>query len=300
VRKNNPPRTSDTLSSEGRLASAQAALEDANRKLAGLNEKRNQCLLGDDNAGAIALAGEMANLKLAARAEEDRIALLRAQAAEEEKARKVREREGLIKQIEEKLAARDAAGADLADAAAKMNRSFFRMIDLGREVQGLWNWPPSDLAPILAIPPAISAALCHELYRISAHPKLLGGQVEKPNAGLSLPGSKVPRFELTHLPEKITPLASVLQEATAYALGIMRGQKLGAPAAGAVSAPLVINGSTVPRSESEQRLASLLKRMNELAEDPARESEYNEVVAAITLVQDELTATKQMESQGGS
>src|SRR6516225_5150085 len=77
-----------------RIESTQAALEAANRQLAELTERRNQCLLKDeDTAAAIDLGIKIANLKNAARAHEDRIQLLREQAAEEERARKAKDRE---------------------------------------------------------------------------------------------------------------------------------------------------------------------------------------------------------------
>jgi hypothetical protein len=118
-----------------------------------LHEQRNTELLKDNNAGAIELGVRIANLKLAARAHEDKIGLLREAAEKEAAERRTREREGLIRQIESKLAVRDSAGKELADAVAKADRAFRRLIDIGAEIQNLWNWPASDVP---AIWPAIA------------------------------------------------------------------------------------------------------------------------------------------------
>jgi hypothetical protein len=48
----------------------------------------------------------------------------------------------------------------------------------------------------------------------------------------------------------------------------------------------------LPLTAAEQRLGALLKKQAELAEDPAREAEYNDVVAALARVQDEIAAEK--------
>jgi hypothetical protein len=278
-----------------RIDAAQAALEDANRKLAELTGKRNAALLKDDVAAAIALGVEIANLKLTARAHEDKIQLLRDEAAREEQARRDKEREGQIKQIEDKLAERDRAGADLGDAIRKADAAFRKLIDIGVEIQGQWNWLASDVPACLFSHNAISAALSHEMYRVGGHPMLGGGQVEEPHAGINFPGARTPRFELTHQPQRITPLATVLQEASAHAGRIMRGQKSSAPAAAAVSA-MVINGA--PRSAAEETLGALLKKQSVMAEDPSiDEADYKRLIDQIAEAQAQVSAEKRVEQQ---
>jgi hypothetical protein len=244
-------------SAADRLKAAQAALEEVNRKLAELNEKRNAALLADDNAAAIDFGIETANLKLSARAYEDKIRLLQQAAAEQERSRREREREGVIKRIEDKLEQRNQAGAELADAVAAADRAFRKLIDVGFEVQSLWSWPPSDLPACLFSHAAITHALTHEMYRIGARPMLGGGQVEPAgfHAGIHFPGARVPRFELTHLPERIPPLTAVLQQATAHASAIMRGKRSSAQIDIPVSAPAT-NGNVVPRTAAHARIVS--------------------------------------------
>ena len=123
---------------------------------------------------------------------------------------------------------------------------------------------------------------------------LLGGQVEPHgvHAGVNFPGAKVPRFELTHLPEKIAPLTAVLQQATAHASNILRGKRPTGPVDIAVPAFVpAMNG--VPRSEAQERLAGLLKRQAELAEDPTREAEYFDTIAQIAAAQAAVSAEQQ-------
>jgi hypothetical protein len=289
-----PAPARKTAPSPNKIEVAQASLEAANRQISELHERRTAALLKDDVSSAIELGAVIASRTLEARAFEDRIKLLRAQAEQEERDRKAREREGLIKQIEVKLAERDRAGADLADAIKKMDVSFRRMIDAGIEIQALWNWPASDLVPCLFIPRAISDALAHEAYRVGARPQLGGGQVEPHgrHAGLHLPGGRTPRFELALQPERIPPLTAVLQEASAHAAAIMRGKRSSAPSDTAAPAPVpVMNGRS--RTMAEEKLSDLLKQQSVMAEDLSTSDEiYKQLMDQITAAQDAVAAEK--------
>jgi hypothetical protein len=283
-------------SATSRIEIAQSRLEETNRKLAQLHEQRNAALLRDDNAAAVQFGIEIANLKLAARADEDKISLLREQAAREEQARRAREREAQIEQIEKKLSERDAAGRELVEAVAAADRAFRQLIDIGFEVQALWSWPPSDLQACLLSHAAISHALAAELYRIGGRPRVGGGQVEPygVHAGINFPGSRVPRFELTHLPERIPALTTVLAEATAFASAIMRGKRSSASPDVAVPAPV----PTRPRSAAEEALGNLLKRQAEMAEDASvDEAEYKRLIGQIVEAQAAVSAEQRAEVQ---
>jgi hypothetical protein len=296
-----PPSASD------RLATAQAALAEANAKLAELNARRNECLLKDDIPGAIELGAQIASLKLAAEAHADRIAQLREKAAQEDQARRAQERERVIESVEQKLAARDAVGRELADSVAAADRVFRKLIDIGVEVQAAWPWPPSDIPACLLNAAAISHALSGELYRIGGRPWFGGGQVEPhgSHAGINFPGAKAPRFELTHLPERIPALTTALAEATAHASNIMRGKRpsgqVDVPVAtnGNANAAPITNGGDAPVASGQQdepartaradrKLGALLRKLAELEadlpKDPARKAEYDDVVAAIAQV----------------
>jgi hypothetical protein len=279
-----------------RIESTQAALEAANRQLAELTERRNQCLLKDeDTAAAIDLGIKIANLKNAARAHEDRIQLLREQAAEEERARKAKDREANISKIEAKIDLRDKAMDDVAAAIKQLATASEKAISLGREVISSWTWAAHDQPAALLTPTSIMTAIAHESYRVSYRARKYGGQ-DAPSAGQMLPGARSPRLEWAEAPERVRPMLDVVREASSFAKEFLRTGKGSAGVEVAVAMP-VINGG--PRTEAEQKLASLLRRQVELSEDMSLqgEREYERVVEQIAKVQAEITAEKQMEEQ---
>jgi hypothetical protein len=292
LRKQQPASPSAT----SRIETAQSRLEETNRKLAQLHEQRNAALLRDDNGAAVAFGIEIANLKLAARADEDKISLLREAAAREAREREARERGARIEKIEKRLAERDAVGRELVEAVAAADRAFRQLIDIGHSVQSAWNWPASDVPAILLSPAAIAHALSAELYRIGARPKVGGGQVEPHglHAGLNFPGSRCPRFELVHLPERIPALTVVLAEATAFASAIMRGKRSSAH----IDVPVAVSiaNGAVPRTEAQERLSALLQRQHELSEDisPQGELAYKAHMEQVRQAQDEVAAEKEI------
>jgi hypothetical protein len=279
-----------------RLEQAQADHASAISKLNELETARATALLADDGTKAAHLDGEIEQQRRLVRRFNDTINLLQSAAAEEERQRKVKERQGLIDRIEVKLQLRDRAGAELAEAVAKADAAFRRMIDIGVEVQAAWPWQPSDLPACLLSHGAISAALTHEMYRVGGRPMMGGGQVEKPHAGIHFPGSKCPRFELIHTQDKITPFVDVLKQATTHAGSILRGKPIAAPID--VSVPVTTNGQgeAPQRTEAQIRLASLLKKQAELAENvtPAGEAAYRAQMELIRQAQDEVTAEQQL------
>jgi hypothetical protein len=282
-----------------RLAAAQAELEQANARLAELAEQRNAALLKDDNAGAIAFGVEISNLKLAARAHEDKIKLLREQAVEEERARREREREAQIGKIEEKIEQRDQAMQEVAAAIKQLAAASERAIKLGREVVPVWSWQPHDLPAALLTPPSVLTAISHEMFRVSYHARRYGGMDTDPLAGHMLPGSRCPRLEWLEQPERTRPMSDVVRDASSFAKQFLHTGK-SSSAVEVVAAPLpVMNGGE--RSEAEQRLASLLKKQAELEADLSLqgEREYQRVVAAIAAVQTEIDAARKMEQQHG-
>jgi hypothetical protein len=292
-------------SATGRIDAAQAALGEANRELAELTEKRNAALLKDDNAAAIELGVGIANLKLAARAHEDKIALLREQAAREEQARREKERETQIGKIEATIEQRDKAMDEVATAIKQLATASERAIKLSREVVAAWTWHAHDLPAALLTPPSIITSISHESYRLSYHPRRYGGMDTDPLAGSMLPGSRCPRLENMELPERTRPLVDVVRDASEFAKRFLRTGKGSATVEATetnVSVATNGQGEPLPRTEAEQKLGALLRRQHELSEDvsPQGEQEYRRIVSEIARVQDEITATKQMESQYGS
>jgi hypothetical protein len=100
-------------------------------------------------------------------------------------------------------------------------------------------------------------------------------------------------------PQRTRPLLDVVRDASALAKQFLRTGKSSAGAMPETDTVPVMNGGQ--RTDAEQRLASLLKRQVEIAEDvtPAGDAAYQRIVSEIAQVQAEITATKQMEAQRG-
>jgi hypothetical protein len=260
-------------SAADRIESAQAQLEQANREIAELTERRNQCLLKDDDTvAAIDLGIKIANLKNAARAHEDRIQLLRKEAAEEEQARKAKEKAVLIERVEKLFAQRDAAAAELATAVKQSDAAFRKMLDIGQAIITAWPWAPPDMHATFT-PLSVVTATMHELYKIGARPRRFGGMDKSGVDGLDFPGGRCPDLRLANLQEQIKPLTAVCAEASALASSITHTGKSSSHVEPAVMAAAVLTyGQSEPpqRTEAEVKLAQLLRRQSELAEDPWR------------------------------
>jgi hypothetical protein len=297
-------------SASSRIEGAQAELQQANARLAELNEQRNAALLKDDNATAIALGIEATNLRLTTRAIEDKITLLREQAAREDQERRAQERERVIEGIEKKIEKRDAAMADVAAAIKQLAVASEKAIKLGRDVVNEWTWQAHDLPAALLTPPSILTAISHEFYKLSYHPRRYGGMDTDPLAGHMLPGSRCPRLEWTEQPERTRAMVDVVKEASEFARRFLRTGKGSAavaptlaenPPEMAVNPPPTNGGNAPQRTDAEQRLSDLRVRMAKLAEDqsPQGEAEYLRVVDEMAKVHAEVAAEKQMERQHG-
>src|SRR6516164_2209310 len=288
-----------------RLELAQAAIEEATRKLAELNAQRNQCLLKDSNTEAIRLQIQIDALNQEIRAHRDKIELLKAEAEREVNEKRAREREVQIKAIESKIAERDKAMDDVAAAIKQLATAAERAINLGREIVGLWSWQPHDLPAALLTPPSIMTAISHETYRCSYHPRRYGGMDTDPLAGFMLPGSKCPRLEWMEIPERTRPMVDVVRDSSEFARQFMRTGKGSAavePVQQQAVAPSVPGngpGEPVQRTEAEQRLSDLLVQMSKLAEDvtPAGDQAYAAVVSELAKVQAEVSAEQQVGGQ---
>jgi hypothetical protein len=271
-----------------RLEQARADHADANRTIGDLEAKRHAALLADDDATAAKLDAELDQLRRLARGHRDKIALLEAEAANEENARRLKEKEGLIRRIEAKLAERDRIGAELQARIPEIHKLFLRMIELGREIDAAWPWPVSDRLSIMLPRESISAAISHELYRMTATPFLGGGQ-EEPDAGLKFPGAKPPHLGLMGLPSAIPPMVTVLAQASEHASNVMRGRAVAAPAA---TVAATNSGALASNGPAALKLSGLLARQAELAAlvAPTRDQdrEYGEIVQQIAIAETQL------------
>jgi hypothetical protein len=261
------------MSSAKKLTLARETLAELESKVAELGSKRRGRLLAGDPAAAVAAVdSEIEKLKHAAQTERDRIKLLEAEVEREAGEKRAREKAALIGRIEKKLAERDAAGAELQAAIVKSDAAFRRVVALSRECDASWPWPASDRIPAMLPPGTILRALEHELFRVGARPRLLGG-MDKPDAGLNFPGGKSPTLQVVGLPNEVPSLTDVLKQASAFAVELLRSGKVGGAIASAS------NGG--PRTPTQIRLGELMRRQLELAADPEKEAEYMQVVQEI-------------------
>jgi hypothetical protein len=287
-------------SATDRLQAAQAALAEVNARIAELDQQCNAALLEDRNADAIALAVQVTNLKVEARAHAKKIELLREKAEKEAAERRAAEKAALIEKIEKKIEQRDAAMTAVADAVKQLAKASERAIELGREIVSEWQWLPHDISPALLSPAAIMTAISHELFKVSHRPRFYGGR-DGPLAGVSLPGSRAPTLQLAEDPARVRPMADVVREASEFARRFLHTGK-GSAGVEVVAAPVSTNGKgDAPgpqigkplsdlgsqRSDAEQRLSNLLAQMAKLAEDGSEEGErrYHEVVGEIARLQ---------------
>jgi hypothetical protein len=265
------------------FAEAQQELVETNARLSDTGRRRDQLLLANDATGLDRVEVELTNLQKAAVRQADRIRLLEAEAERETNERRVKERQGLIERIEENLAERDAVGRRLQNTLIKADREFRELIRLSEAAAAAWPWPPSDLIPMLMSGATIARAVSHQLYS----PALLGRPGEKVEVGF--PGGVCADHRLRGLVDQIPSLTDVLADGSRMASRIMRGGPAATPAStnGAAPSPPAAsgNGETADsvRTPDQAKLAALLKRQAQLAEDvtPAGEAAYQQVVAEI-------------------
>jgi hypothetical protein len=282
-----------TQTTESRLHDARGASAAATAKIREFETKRSAALLRDDDEAAATILVEIERLRVFARNAEEKARLLLAEAKKEEALRHSKENEAKIKRIEGTLAAREAIAAELVTVFARANELALEMLALNHKVDAAWPWTTGDLFALLLHRNAVVAALKHEQYRLSAIPRLGGGQQEGVNAGWKLPGSEPPRYDLVHRPKSIPSLVSVLRDASSYGSAVMRGHRTPATAAPAQQKLSALNFST-PDTVTPTKLSALLERQHELAAldnpSPAQEAEYGEVIKQIAMLETETPA----------
>jgi hypothetical protein len=244
-------------------------------------------LLRDDDDGAAKLLAEIERLRLFVRGTEDKAALLEKELQKERAQHIAKEKAALIGRIETKLQAREAAAAELETVLARANSLILEILNIGRQVDAAWPWANGDRNALLLFRNDVVAAVRHESYRISAIPRLGGGQKEGLDAGWHLPGSESPRFDLVHRPKSIPGLVSVLRNASTYASDIMRARR--APATAAPVVP-VVAPEPRERTVAEAELAGLLRRQDELASLSSMSADQDNEYAANTIAIAKLTA----------
>jgi hypothetical protein len=287
-------------SATSRLEQARADHTAASTKLNELEAARASALLADDDDKAAHLDAEIEAQRRLVRGFGDKIELLRQRAADEEQARKVREKADLIGRVEQLLAKRDAAAGKLAAGIKQSDDAFREMIDYGQAAIAAWGWASPDIEAALLSPRSITIAVTHEIFKTGARPRSFGG-MDKPGDGIDYPGGVCPDHRLRNLREQIKSLSAVCAAGSAMASSIMRtGRSTSHVEPTAITVPTNGQGEQPQRSEAQIKLASLLKQQAALADDPnIDETKYqqliDQIVQAQTLVDDE----KRMERQNG-
>lgn len=282
-----------------RLEEALEAAEAGKRKLAELHASRNRALLADDDVTAMKLAAEIDIQGQSVRSITDKIELLKAEAEKEAAERRAKERAALIERIETKLKQRDEIGRELGETIQKADGLFRKLFEVAKEIRAAWPWAHHDFMPALLAETTIVRAVESEMYRLGARPALLGGATRQ--GPPSFPGGRSPAIELALQPDKITPLVEALREASRFGSEIMRhGKASGVVPVTMVSLPPQAGGEPRERTDAEQRLADLLKKQIELAEDvsPRGDELYAENLAEIVKVQAEIDEFRALAANG--
>jgi hypothetical protein len=281
-----PPSPRKTTATS-RLEAARAALAEAEARVADIEAKRRAALLSDRDDEAVRLAGEIDQHRRLADGHAEKIRLLIGEAEEEANAARVKERLAHIERVEKLCAERDAAGRELAEKIPVINGLYRKLLDLGRRIDAGWPWPTGDRQSIAILPEHITAAVSHELFRLTARPRLGGGQNEHPDAGQRFPGSKPPNLGVMGFPESIMPLVDTLAAASKLASSIMRTGAHGRSTAPS-PVPSTVNGHG-SLSPAQIKLNTLLKRQAELAALPAmtpeQDGQYASLVQEISIIQ---------------
>jgi len=215
--------------------------------------------------------GEITRLGMALRSAEER-----ARAADAERVAK--DRAAQIDRIEEKLAARDQVGAELAAAVKIADEAFHKLITIGRDIAAELPSPVDPATCLLSVS-AIVRATQHELFRVGRKPRLYGGQDEIGVA--DFPGGAAPSITVLNEPGKVPALTEELAAASGYLLRALRS-------GGAIVTP----ATSRPLSAAESQLADLHRRQAELAESPDADAEYAAIVNEIAALSAEIEAEK--------
>jgi hypothetical protein len=276
-----------TPAAESPLGKARSALAETDGELARLAAERDAALLRDDDVEAVRLDGEVEKLQRLRRAHVDKVALREREAERAAAEQRAVAKAEIIAGIELLLSERDRIGGELSANIEAADKSFIRLIELGREIRQRWQFAPHDANPAMLSENALLLAIPHEFYRLTARPHPLGGKV-LPDFVPSFPaGSKAERIEEAGLPSKIKPLAKKLEAASALASRVMRegfstNQHSAIPSSAASPGDTgQSNVEALPttspfRAEPNPELARLLERQLVLAmrDDPASEAEY--------------------------
>ena len=225
----------------------------------------------------------------------DRIRLLEEQARQEESDAVLQRRKAHVARFTKKLSDADQVADELQATIETADKLYRKLISLREDARVAW-WGSNSHENALAVSPdgaalsglAVKALLMHELYRVGARPFVGGtaGEIKQ----VDLPGGQCPDHRLLGQPQLIEPFGARMRRASQAAIDVMRGK---IPEHASATLPSVPdtpppsgNGGETPDpvpTTDQAKLAALLKRQAQLAEDmtPEGEAKYQAVVAEI-------------------
>ncbi len=296
------------MSKADRTREAIAKLEG---KVAELKKERDAVLLSSDGTSEIAqIDDRMHKLKRDLAIQTDRLALLEREAQREAEAAAVKRSADLIDRFAKTLASADELAVEVQDKILPDLLAKVRLIIELREraragfavTSSHAKGAAESIEGAAMSAQAVMAHLSYEFYRTSTVPFLGGTPGEKVKP--SLPGALCPRIEWRLLPDRITPFAAAMKQASAFAVRTLK-EEIGnaaveppaaqseapatpqpvpqptpqpeptaaAPTRAPTSAPTPTPARERPRSDAEVLLAQLLDKQNKLSEDITEEGE---------------------------
>ena len=280
---------------ETRLAEARTAQAETVGRIAEVEAARAKAILDEDDAAARKLDAQREELQRDARIGADRVRLLEQQAKDEEQAAVLQRRKAHVARFTKILQNADEVADELQACVEQEDKLFRKLIQLREDARAAW-WGSTPHEMALSISPdgcalsglAIKALLMHEKYRVGARPFVGGNPAEVKQQ--DLPGGQCPDHRLLGQPHLIEPFGARMRKASQAAIDVMRGKIPEANGSGALPSvpdtpPAASgNGETPdPLPTNQAKLAALLKRQAQLAEDitPEGEAAYQAVVAEI-------------------
>jgi len=210
------------------LEAEQQALAVTNNRIAEASRKREQLLLGDDEAAIDRADSELGMLGRMAKRSADRIKLLEVEAQRQEAQAVAKRRISLIQRIEKQLnTSADVFAVEIQNVIAQFEKSFQQLVAARAKILPAWNWSTEAQEACCLSGSSIRRLIEFELYRQSG--KVFTGGSDWEPVQMSLPGSRPPDL-VTRMPHAVKPLAETLREANAHASKILRNGELAAPA----------------------------------------------------------------------
>jgi hypothetical protein len=219
-----------------RLDTARAEHADTLRQIEEATAARNSALLADDDKLAARVATQLDNLRQLARGHADKIVLLESALAREQAAAAAQRHEVHLREFEKTLAQADAAGDELQNAVAQLERSFRETIRLRELALSMWPHGKSAHGDAASRSPdgaalaagAVATLLQHELHRVGTQAPLGGFPGER--VKVPLPGGVPARLtplvdQKTKQPVALKPLGEILRQASKFAVETLRGNK---------------------------------------------------------------------------